>query len=206
VSLNRGVPDWQLPLTHETNLTDRFKEGGDVFIDVGAHVGTWTLRLAPRFRIVYAFEPNLSAWHVLVRNLYERKMGNVIALPWALSNQKGWVTLYKHEMPSHSTLLPQHPMNDASKVAGEAIVFSITLDDFWREKSDGHIDLIKIDTEGSELDVMKGAETVFKSHRPRFCIETHSVGNCVDAKAMLDGWGLPYEEWSNKVQTYLLSK
>jgi FkbM family methyltransferase len=199
-------------MTHETNLTDRFKEGGDIFIDVGAHVGTWTLRLAPRFRTVYAFEPNVSTWNALARNIFEFRITNVVALPLALGDQEGWVKLHVHEMPSHSTLLPQHPMASASKEAGELPVYVTTLDGFWRrtvnerEVVDRHIDLIKIDTEGSELDVMKGAERVFKAHRPRFCIETHSTENCVKAKAMLDDWGLPYEEWSNQVQTYLLSK
>ncbi len=76
-----------------------------------------------------------------------------------------------------------------------------TLDDIVQEYDLDHIDFIKMDIEGAELDVLKGASHFFKIHRPRLIIEPHVVGgelNTNDVIECLNGYNYQcriIEQW-----------
>ena len=62
---------------------------GGLFVDVGAYLGTYSVRLSPHFRQVYAFEPNPSMYGILSENKRLNDLSNLTAEPLALSNQEG---------------------------------------------------------------------------------------------------------------------
>jgi hypothetical protein len=79
---------------HEPNLTGLFKqamEEGMVVVDVGAHIGYYTLiaaKLVGTKGKVYAFEPEPSNYRLLVRNIYENRYENVVAIPKAVASRE----------------------------------------------------------------------------------------------------------------------
>src|SRR4029077_12450113 len=126
------------PMTHEDwlrSLVHPFK--GELFVDVGAHVGTWALRATRSFQKVVAFEPNPTANKILRTNVKLNKIANVVVIEVAISNAAG-------EMPVANK--SQKGKN------GEFLVPLRTLDSFKLKPS-----VIKIDTEGNELPVLQGA-------------------------------------------------
>jgi len=132
------------------------------FIDVGAKVGLWTLRLAKRCKIVHAFEPNPETFILLERNT--RKLKNVNLHSCALGDENGFKEFYIHERPGYSSFV--------TKYADHIKTISVhvkTLDSYDLDK----VDLIKIDTEGYELPILKGARETIRRKKPQLYIEIH---------------------------------
>ena len=77
-------------LKYEQRQFNRIKSElkGNVAMDVGAHVGIWTLRLSEYFNQVICFEPLLK--HVECHNENCKSLNNVILNEVALSNNKGF--------------------------------------------------------------------------------------------------------------------
>ncbi len=86
--------------------------------------------------------------------------------------------------PSRSTVYPQFSTLASTK---QFMAFFVRLDDWFR-----NISLIKIDTEGSEYDILKGAQRLL-ANGARFCIETHSEGLYADCAALLHIFGVPFD-------------
>jgi FkbM family methyltransferase len=189
-----------LDSVHEANLLalldgKRFR----VTLDVGAHCGLWTRALARVSDRVYAYEPHPVAY----ADLLETCKGSTTFL----INAACWITpcrmmLNCFEHPSHSTLLNVHPIpNSAGPMVSGYEVQTVRLDDEFAETIDrDRIDFIKIDTEGSEVQVMLGAEKIFS--RPLlYLIECHTPETLKIVREILkDGRELGYSTaryWSN---------
>ncbi|HEX7455692.1 MAG TPA: FkbM family methyltransferase [Gallionella sp.] len=116
-------------------------------VDVGAHVGFWSMHLAPRFRELHAFEPVKAHRECFESNL---TAPNVALYACALGNKEGGVTL---DVPKGSS--------GGTHISGAGDIPLKRLDDF--ELPD--VDFIKIDCEGYELAVLQGAvETLQRCH------------------------------------------
>lgn len=122
-------------------------------VDIGAHVGLWSMHLAPVFQMVYAFEP--VAAH---RECFERNVpyGNVTLTPCALGDHEGFVSI--RSAPTSS---------GDSRVAGDGDIPLRRLDEY--ELQD--VDLLKVDCEGYELFCLRGAEQTILRCRPTICVE-----------------------------------
>jgi FkbM family methyltransferase len=124
---------------------------GDVFIDVGAHGGLYTLLggmiVGSRGQVI-AVEPNCDNLKVLSQNVKLNELNNVLITPKAASDEKSKIKL-SYE-PKKTAL------TSAMTRVGKIIeVEAITLDEI-AEKYDS-IKLLKVDTEGYDLKVLKGA-------------------------------------------------
>jgi len=81
------------PLTHEF-LTSHVRES-DVFLDVGAHIGIYTVKLALKVSKVIALEPEPHNYDLLCKNVLVNGLSDkVIALPIAASDRDGHADLY----------------------------------------------------------------------------------------------------------------
>ena len=139
---------------------------GKVAIDIGAHVGIWTRRLAVNFCQVYAFEPMPK--HIECHKENCKGLDNVILMPYALSNQKAsGVMTTKDNNSGMSTLIDQELLN-WKKPQTVQLVDTNTLDNFDIKPT---IDFIKIDVEGWEEQVLEGAWNTIMKYRPRMYIE-----------------------------------
>jgi len=154
----------------KTFLREFFKtRHNDIVLDVGANVGDYSrliLALNPHAR-VYAFEPHPRTYKVLANNL-DGLM--VDAYNVAAGECDGILTLYDYEAndgSEHASLYKDtiEYLRHAKAVAHEVKV--INLDKFLRGKNIESVSLLKIDTEGHELAVLKGAKHYISSGKIR---------------------------------------
>jgi FkbM family methyltransferase len=145
--------------------------GGDVVYDVGAHIGTYTVlalqKSAPSGRVV-AYEPVDLTRDFLKRHLQWNCGGDrVVVRPVCCGSQTGQASLYfrEGEMSGDSGLVP---VNGAKST----VVPVRTLDSEVKEL--GLVPtIIKIDVEGWELEVLKGAENILARYRPLLFLSLH---------------------------------
>ena len=148
-------------LPHEPatqQILKRILAEGSVFIDVGANIGYFTRmasHLVGHSGMVYAFEPLPEAYTLLMDNTQD--LSNVKALPFAAADSSGETELYAHRSGDRSSLLAVDPMRVVK-------VKKVTLDSLLNEVS--RVDLVKIDVEGSETMVLKGAKQLFRKCHP----------------------------------------
>lgn len=161
--------DWFMKQQVET-YDVLLEQSGNIAIDVGAGVGSYSLRLAKRFKQVYAFEPNPDIRRFLRMNVNKNTVLNVRVMPDAVSDKSG-----KAEMrlspgtPSGATIASKH--YSWVKFESSIIVPTLALDDYFLGKD--KVDLIKIDAEGHELAVLKGAEQIIREYHPLMSVEVH---------------------------------
>lgn len=176
--------DWFLPLKHETIHSSAFMQGGRTFIDIGAHVGTWTLRLAPLFERVYCFEPDPRGADALKRNIALAGLKHVEVIPKAVSDKTGRATLTLYPNPCTNTMLPTET-GRVDTPDGTIEVETTSLDEFVRERGITDLDFLKVDAEGAEMLIVPGALETLRAQRPDFYIELHGFFH-KRIRAMLD--------------------
>lgn len=133
-------------------------------IDIGAHCGLWSMHLAKRFQALHAFEPVEEHRACWVENMRENVEAAVavgrerafLIYPYALGEKEGSVRIET-----------RHTSSGDSFVAGEGDIPMKRLDDF--DFSD--VDFMKLDCEGYELFILRGAEETIKRWQPTIIVE-----------------------------------
>ena len=157
-------------------LLERLLKQDMIFIDVGANHGEFTLFAAKRLTqgLVIAFEPVSFIFKKLKRNVELNDLSNVILIPKGLGYTNQKTTLYgteKHHIDGSKNegLYSTKLINDRSTIYEEVEI--IRLDDFLKSLEISKVDIIKIDVEGSELDVLMGARNSIKKFKPLIILE-----------------------------------
>ena len=169
---------------HEMETAQQLKtliKPGMVALDVGAHIGYYSRRLAqltgPTGRVI-AFEPHPRTHQVLQRNT--RALPNVTALQVAIAEQAGSAQLYDYLMMSASGSLHydesladlQRAQMSAQDIAPRGHdefemqkfrVATVSIDGCLRELSIERIDFVKMDIEGAELGALRGMRRTIAS-------------------------------------------
>lgn len=125
---------------------------GDVFLDVGAHVGYHAVcaaRWVGKTGKVFAFEPHPDNHRVLVRNA--RHLPNLTPVQAAVSDVDGQALLFEHSASTTS-----HALTDLSGSGRSVPVRSVTLDEWTRERGIVRVNALLIDVEGHEFPVLRG--------------------------------------------------
>lgn len=122
-------------------------------IDIGAHIGLWSMHLVKRFKMVQAFEPIAEHRDCFMRNVPEN---NCVLHPLALGDAPGSVAL---TIPAGSS--------GGTHITGAGEIEMRTLDSFGFE----NVDLIKIDVEGFERAVLEGAILTLRQWKPCVIVE-----------------------------------
>lgn len=138
--------------------------GDDVVVDVGAHVGLFTLKVAGKVKRVIAVEPHPLNYGLLKLNITLNNLRNVIPIKVALSNYTGKAKLYQGSSITH-TLRCQHFKSEPDKALDVDVE---TLDSLLDKLGVSRVTFIKIDVEGSELEVLKGSEKVLTVNKQLF--------------------------------------
>lgn len=140
---------------------------GDVFVDVGAYIGYYSLMLCNNFRKIFAFEPSPSNLKLLYQNVYYGKAKNISCLGMAVSDKDGTSTLYQSsDSLSWNSLLALPTLPHGIKVK------TCTLSTFFKDEP--KIDLVKVDVEGAEWMVLKGAEPILNKIKS-WVVELHDL-------------------------------
>ncbi len=161
--------------TNETpvqNTLARVMNTGDVFYDIGANVGFFTMigaKLVGATGMVYAFEPVPHLAQAVHRNACRNRFWNVSIIERAVSDHNGPDKLQLTVHPGGATLVSTgiRPQD----VKEEVPVNLITID-AWI--SDGRLkppNVVKIDVEGAEEAVLKGMIHTILTHRPTVIYE-----------------------------------
>ncbi|MEM0489443.1 MAG: FkbM family methyltransferase [Candidatus Bathyarchaeia archaeon] len=130
----------------------------DIVIDVGAHIGLFTLKVARRVRLVVAVEPHPINFYFLTSNIKTNHLENVIPMNIALSNFSGITKLYFGKFSGSHTI-----MEDRVKDTNRFILVKVeTLDDIVQKLGLKGDLFVKIDVEGAELRVLEGARKVLQ--------------------------------------------
>lgn len=143
---------------------------GQVFYDIGAHGGVYSLTLLERYpdMIVHSFEPQPER---LLKNLALNGVpaGRVHAV--ALGNEAGTARMTTNERSSNH-------ISDG----GDLLVPIVRLDDYVQEQQIPPPDWIKIDIEGMELPALRGAEQILKASQPKIICEINHLSGRYGSK------------------------
>jgi FkbM family methyltransferase len=125
-----------------------------VFVDVGAFLGGYAIRAAKKGAKVLAFEPSKSNYQLLERNIQINNLGNKItAFKIAVGSAR-------EKRPLYSDGLFYATLSLIPNTMVEEYIDVYPLDEMIA--SELNIDLLKIDVEGAEIEVLKGADEVLK--------------------------------------------
>ena len=167
----------RLPVTYWLNLLggfiepelrhlEKFCPKRDIAIDVGVHIGLFSYRLSRLFRKVYAFEINDE----LLDDLRAYNPGNIEIIGTGLSSSEGETIFYipvekNFPLTGWGSLAPDnYPQADShlTKVVHVRPLDSFSLKD---------VSFIKIDVEGHEVDVLRGALNTISTNQPVILVE-----------------------------------
>ena len=157
----------------ETEIVKNEIKSDDVVIDVGAHIGYFTLLFAklvgPKGK-VFSFEPEPKNFELLKKNIEINNHFNVIAENKVVSDKNGKCILYTFETSSGANRLSKPDNNKKTKPIE---VDSISLDEYFKNSEfTKKIKFIKIDVEGGEMDVLNSGRNLIDAQRPNFLIES----------------------------------
>ena len=145
----------------QTSLIKKYVKSGNVVIDVGAHIGYYTLLFANLVKDkghVWAFEPSGENFKLLKKNIEVNGCQNVTLINKAVSNNSGLTKLYLSK-----TSQADHKTYDAGDPRSFIEVSAVSLDDYFREFK-GKVDFVKIDVQGSETKVISGMEKIMSKN------------------------------------------
>jgi FkbM family methyltransferase len=155
----------------------------DIVVDVGAHIGPYTLKaskcVGSKGKVI-AIEADPANFDILNRNIQLNKLTNVIALNYAAYSKEDKIRLYllsKGEESSYTkynTVMTDRAYNEKKFLQVQAN----TLDYLLESNGIKHaqVNWIKIDVEGAELEVLKGAHNILsKSKDIALLIEVHNL-------------------------------
>jgi FkbM family methyltransferase len=150
-----------------------FARPGDTVVDVGAHIGYFTLFLAELVGArghVYSFEPDPRASSFLTKSVDSSGMDWIHVSPLALGSGRGSIKFFLAKGLGSSSAIKAVQQLDAK----ETIVPTVSLDELVAEgRVVGTIRLVKIDIEGFELDAIRGMLKVLRDHRPVVLVEVN---------------------------------
>jgi FkbM family methyltransferase len=152
-----------------------------VYLDVGAHLGThtvWFARLCRSTR-VYAFEPVGRFAEVVRRNIAANNLERKVILHrMGLSDQPGRAS---------NVLSPEHQMGFMAEPATVTEDFPVgRLDDLRFRR---RVAVIKLDVEGMEAAVLRGARRILARDRPVIYTEVHNGARAVEIANLLAPYG-----------------
>jgi len=153
-----------------------------IIVDVGANFGIYALRaskMVGKNGLVIAIEPEPLNFKILKQHARINRITNIRLINSAIGDRVGTVNLYLNGNASHSIKQPGYD----GKYAKVPIV---TLDHVIKLLKINHVDLLKIDAEGAELDVLIGLN---KLQPKRIVMEYHGQENAQKVSILLKSLG-----------------
>ena len=173
-SINEPLPD----LVHLTqvilgqySIPECDVKKNDIVFDVGAHIGFFSyFALNKGAKIIYAFEPNPYVFEILKKH----------AKLWSDKIKPFEIAIYSSD-GFHDLSIP-HPLAGGSTLrdidcSQKVRVKTTTLDNFVKKHKIERVDFIKIDAEGAEREIIKGAKKTIKKFKPRMAIAAYHLSD-----------------------------
>jgi FkbM family methyltransferase len=141
-------------------------------IDQGSHIGLWTMQLAKRFDFVECFEPVAHLRECWMQNVLFIDRPGIMLRGHALGKEPGTVLMFSHKLACGDSSVEHAPeymrkiYDDVARPVNDAVEMR-TLDSF--EFID--VDFIKLDAEGYEENIARGAAETIRKWRPVILVE-----------------------------------
>ena len=150
-------------------IINSFPESKGNMIDVGGEIGSYSIILSKNFNTVYTFEPNIDNYTTIQHTIKENDISNIKLYNSACGNYNGKCGMIGN-------------YNTQVSLEGDTVDL-IKLDDIVIDQ----ISFLKIDVEGFEYDVLRGAEKLIDVNHPLIYLETHPT---IVASSQIDceGW------------------
>jgi FkbM family methyltransferase len=174
--------DFAIMSRHEDEIIDHFNtKQGDIVVDVGAHMGKYTIIASKRVGAngkVIAIEAHPGNYEMLNRNIKLNGLTNVTTLNYAVYSKESKIKLYMPGEKSNHTIYNTLISSRATDEEKFVEVNADTLDSLLQQGGITHAEVnwIKIDVEGAEFEVLKGAHDIMSnSNNITFLIEIHNL-------------------------------
>lgn len=162
------IASGQIPEQETILFLARVLEPGDVFIDIGAHIGFYSLFAAtvtgPSGRVI-SCEPEPNNFADLIRNKEENGFKHIEAHNAAVSDKVGVLPLWVNQDNDGGHALwnvGTHPFNSKSSETSEVIdINTLSIDTLISQSGIDRVKVIKIDAEGAERMILDGAKDAF---------------------------------------------
>lgn len=166
-----NIVDWNIYFGfYEASRENLFRlhPNPNVILDIGANIGEISLRFAQIYpqAVIHSFEPFPDTFNSLKRNVSLNSFSNIELHPLGLGAEPGKVFFEERTIGNPGM---NRVTSDPEKSSREVLI--TTLDSFAENLGDHPVSLIKIDVEGYELEVLKGAGRLIQQHHPVFFIE-----------------------------------
>jgi len=139
----------------------------DICVDVGANVGYYTILLGAKVREgkMHAFEPAELNFHVLAVNALTNQLSNVVVNNCAVGDRNEDVDFFVAQDGAFSSTVD----TGRQRIIEKTRVRMVTLDSYCREVGISRVDFLKVDVEGGERQVIRGAHELLSDHarKPR---------------------------------------
>lgn len=144
----------------------------DVFYDIGANIGYYTIITARRLRDVIAFEPYSKTYELLKKNVALNVLKNVKKYNLGIGQGVGNKILYVPSKKNLAFFSEEVSRNEKHIIKEEVPI--VSLDHFLENFSPPPPTWIKMDVEGYEYSVIKGAKDVLGKYKPKIFMELHT--------------------------------
>jgi FkbM family methyltransferase len=148
-----------------------------IVLDVGANIGLYTLMIAGKSAWngkVYAVEASPQEFKKLSAVVSKNRLKNVELINAAAGHEEGSI-LFEESLVGYGALNrivdSKDPIRDGSRRISIPV---ISLDRILKNEEYGAVGLVKLDVEGSEIQVLKGMKNILRSGRPTILIEMDS--------------------------------
>jgi len=161
----------------EMSFAQRFLKEGMTVLDIGAHHGFYTILASKKVGSsgrVIAFEPSPRERQRLLLHLKLNRCTNVKVEPFALAGQNGEAMLFVVDGRDTGCNSLRPPA--VSEPTRTIPISTKTLDGYLENQGLNHVDFVKLDVEGAELEVLKGARHLLsRNSRPIIMVEVSDV-------------------------------
>ncbi|MEM6823175.1 MAG: FkbM family methyltransferase [Verrucomicrobiota bacterium] len=142
------------------------KQNPNIIFDLGANEGQTLRQIVPHFpsATIHSFEPFPSSFETL--NLHWGQHTRIHLWEMALGEASGESALYLSDDHPSNSLLSYHPEFQKNSEPPQTIQVPVTtLDDFCEQHQISQIDLLKMDCQGYELNILKGAQSLLEQKK-----------------------------------------
>jgi FkbM family methyltransferase len=154
----------------------------DIVVDIGAHIGKYTIiasKMVGSKGKAIAIEAHPVNYDILEQNIVINKLSNVIALNYAVHSKETMVKLYEPGQEEgftiYNTIMSERTITPRNQKYIE--VKANTLDSLLLQNRINQVNWIKIDVEGAEYEVLKGATNIISNSKDiSLLIEIHNLG------------------------------
>jgi FkbM family methyltransferase len=192
---------------------------GSILVDAGANIGLYSIigsRIVGTTGKVYAFEPSKVTFNLFLKNIELNKINNIIPINMGLGDKTGESLFLSQDLKTGDgeKYISKNGNGRSDNNESEGVPFSEvitldTLDNFQRKNDIKKVDFLKIDVEGYEYYVLKGAENLIRNN-PQIiilfeCAEhlARRAGSSQEAVfSLLQSWGVQIIYWDEEEKTW----